>query len=62
MAKIPSYLNEYFQDHSYLIVYPMQLGLKDTFQNDLKNTSLIEPLEKLEEIRKNVFKLFSNKV
>jgi hypothetical protein len=40
----------------------MQLGLKDTFQNDLKNTSLMEPLEKLEEIRKNVFKLFSNKV
>ncbi|MBU6204168.1 MAG: cation:proton antiporter [Bacteroidetes bacterium] len=62
MSKIPAFLNEHFVDHSYLVIYPLQLGLKDTFQNDLKNTSLVEPLEKLESIRKSIFKFFGDKV
>jgi len=61
MSKIPSYLNKYFKDTSYILIFPMQAGVMDTSQIDLKNPTLIEPLEKLDEIGKTIAKIFRRK-
>lgn len=58
MTKIPSYLNKYFKETSYILIYPMQAGVMDTSQIDLKNPTFIEPLEKLDEIGKTIAKIF----
>ena len=55
MAKIPSYLNKYFRNSSFILVYPVQEGVRDTQQMDLKNPALMEPVE---EIRKTVTRIF----
>jgi len=61
MTRIPSYLNKYFKDTSYILIYPMQAGVTDTSQIDLKNPTFIEPLEKLDEIGKTIAKIFRRK-
>jgi Kef-type K+ transport system membrane component KefB len=61
MTKIPSYLNKYFKETSYILIYPMQAGVTDTSQIDLKNPTFIEPLEKLDEIGKTISKIFRRK-
>lgn len=61
MAKIPGYLNKYFLLNSFILIYPMQIGVKDNEAIDLINPSLVEPIEKLDEIGKNIAKLFRRK-
>lgn len=61
MSKLPSYLNNYFKDTSYILIYPVQAGATDSSQIDLTNPTFIEPLEKLDEIGKNIAKLFRRK-
>lgn len=61
MAKIPSYLNKYFQDNSFILIYPMQIGVTDTSEIDLKNPTILEPIEKLDEIGKTIVRLFRRK-
>lgn len=61
MSNIPTYLNKYFQSNSFILVYPMQLGVVDNEEIDLNNPSMIEPIEKLDEIGKNILKLFRRK-
>ncbi|MGM0580926.1 MAG: cation:proton antiporter [Bacteroidota bacterium] len=61
MTKIPSYLNKYFQDNSFILIYPMQAGVADTSKIDFKNPTFIEPLEKLDEIGKTIGKIFKRK-
>jgi len=61
MTKIPSYLNKYFKETSYILIYPMQAGVVDSSKIDLKNPTFIEPLEKLDEIGKTIAKIFRRK-
>jgi len=61
MNKIPSYLNKYFKDTSYILIYPIQAGVTDTSRIDLKNPTFLEPLEKLDEIGKTIAKIFRRK-
>jgi len=61
MNKIPSYLNKYFKDTSYILIYPIQAGVTDTSRIDLKNPTFMEPLEKLDEIGKTIAKIFRRK-
>lgn len=61
MTKIPTYLNKYFKSTSYILIYPKQSGVADVSQIDLKSATFIEPLEKLDEIGKNIAKLFKKK-
>jgi len=61
MAKVPSYLNKYFQAVNYILIYPIQTDVMDLPGVDLKNPSLMEPMEKLDEIGKNIAKLFKRK-
>ena len=61
MANIPDYLNNHFMENSFILVYPIQLGVKDSSSIDLKNPTIIEPLQKLDEIGKNIAKIFRQK-
>jgi len=65
MTKIPSYLNKYFEANSYILTYPVQSGDIGESNIDLKNPSLIEPLrenlERIDDIGKNIAKLFKKK-
>lgn len=57
MPKIPGYLDRYFQYNSYMLIYPMQTGV-DAYSSDILNTSVLDPLEKLDDIGKTIARLF----
>jgi Kef-type K+ transport system membrane component KefB len=61
MNRLNKLLNDQFLHKSFMLLYPMQLGVLDDSQTDYKNTSLNNSIEKLDEIRKSVFKLFRKK-
>ena len=61
MALIPGYLNKYFQQNSFILVYPNQYGETTDATFDLHNPSLLEPIEKLDEIGKVIASLFKRK-
>jgi Kef-type K+ transport system membrane component KefB len=61
MTKIPGYLDKYFKSNSFILLYPIQIGIKDNEAIDLNNPSLIEPIENLEVIGKKIAKLFKHK-
>ncbi|HPF52257.1 MAG TPA: cation:proton antiporter [Draconibacterium sp.] len=61
MLKIPEYLDKYFQLNSFILLYPMQIGVKDNQTINLSNPSLTEPIEKLDAIGKNIARIFKRK-
>ncbi|MBK8503405.1 MAG: cation:proton antiporter [Saprospiraceae bacterium] len=61
MTKIPSYLNSHFTDQSFILIYPIQTGVTNTSKVDLMNATIMEPMEKLDEMLKTIGKVFSRK-
>ena len=61
MQNIPFYLNKYFQSNNFILVFPMQIGVSDQNMADFINPSLIEPVEKLDELGKIIARLFRKK-
>ena len=61
MNKIPHYLNNYFGDISYILIYPVQVGVAATTHIDLTNPTFMEPLETLDEIGKTISRIFKRK-
>jgi hypothetical protein len=61
MPRIPAHLNKYFEDYSYILIYPMQVGVAETSMMDISNPTILEPLEKLDEIGKTIAKIFRKK-
>lgn len=61
MDKIPTYLNKYFRENSFILIYPQQIGVSDRSQIDLTNPAFVEPIGKLDEIGKTIAKLFKKK-
>jgi Kef-type K+ transport system membrane component KefB/nucleotide-binding universal stress UspA family protein len=63
MNKIPNYLNKYFKETNYILIYPMQAGVTEDPHAALKNPSvLVDPLEKLDDLGKIVSNLFKRKL
>ena len=60
MTKIPAYLNKYFQQNSFILIYPMQEGILDTSITDLRNPT-IKPIERLDALGRSVAKIFQRK-
>lgn len=54
MNRIPTFLNKYFQASSFILIYPKQTGVDETSTIDLKNPSILEPIERLDEIGKTI--------
>ncbi|SHF05577.1 transporter, CPA2 family [Mariniphaga anaerophila] len=61
MSNVPKYLNKYFQGNSFILVYPMQVNEEQIKKMDLNYPSLLEPIEKLDEIGKTIAGLFKRK-
>lgn len=61
MLKIPDYLSKYFRPNNFILIYPMQTGVTENSNADLKNPSILEPLEKLDDIGKTIANLFRRK-
>lgn len=54
MQKIPYMLATSLPENGFMLLYPMQAGIEDATQIDLKDPTFMEPIEKLEAIRKNI--------
>ena len=65
MERIPSYINNYFIDTNYLLIYPVQNGIAETTGIDYRNPSLFEPMKDnfgmLDKIGEKVIRLFVKK-
>lgn len=61
MKNIPNWLNKYFQSNSFILVYPMQIGVAENRSIDLNYPSFLEPIEKLDEVRKTIVSIFRRK-
>lgn len=61
MSKLPGYLNKYFQNISYIMVYPAQIGVNMYGAGNLKNPSLVDSIEKIDEFGKTIANLFKRK-
>jgi hypothetical protein len=61
MTKIPHYLNKYFKETNFILVYPIQTGVLDESHAALKNPSILDPLEKLDDFGKIIASLFKRK-
>jgi Kef-type K+ transport system membrane component KefB/nucleotide-binding universal stress UspA family protein len=58
MYRIPGFLNKYFNNNNYMLIYPIQSGVGDDNMMDLKNPAVLEPLEKLGDIGKTIASIF----
>lgn len=61
MDKIPSYLNKYFQNHNFILIYPVQSISMKNEKIDLTNPSLLETIEKIDTIGKTIAGIFRKK-
>ncbi|WP_372950674.1 cation:proton antiporter [Mariniphaga sp.] len=61
MSNVPKYLNKYFQKNSFILVFPMQVNEGQIKRTGLNYPSLLEPIEKLDEIGKTIASLFKRK-
>jgi len=61
MHMIPVYLSRYFQESSFMLVYPVQDREEDRSGMDLQNPSMTEPIERLDEIGKSINRMFKKK-
>ncbi len=61
MKRIPYYLNKYFSDFNFLLIYPKQLIADEGDNSDLINASLITNLNKLDAFGKGFAKIPNKK-
>ena len=65
MAKIPVYLNKYFQDSNFTLIYPMQQGISGENNRPFRDPSVLEPLQenldRLDEAGRTISRLFRRK-
>ena len=61
MARIPFYLNKYFQGDNFILIYPMQLGVSE--ESDLLRNNFIPEMlqEQTNDIGKTISRLFNRK-
>ncbi len=58
MSNIPTYLNKHFKASSFILIYPIQVGISGSSSIDFKNPSILEPID---EIAKTIGKLFKRR-
>jgi Kef-type K+ transport system membrane component KefB len=62
MKKLPGYIQKYFRQNSIILVYPLQKGLGGAFMADYQDSSLVESIDKLDEIGVTILGLFRKKI
>jgi len=64
MDKIPGYLDKYVKKNSFILIFPMQIGVTDMEAGDsvdLSNPSILDAVLKIDEIGKTLTNLFQKK-
>jgi hypothetical protein len=65
MSSIPAYMTKYFSLNNVLLIFPLQSGIEQSTKVDLMNPAALETftenLERLDEVRKLITKLFRKK-
>ncbi len=61
MAKMPLYLNRYFQKNSYILVYPVQIGTDDDSIESLPVSTVKKTLLRFEGVGKLLEKMYKKK-
>jgi len=61
MAKIPTYLNRYFQKNSYILIYPVQSGIPEDTFDDTPAQSVRKNIVSVENVRKMLEKVYKKK-
>ena len=63
MDIIPTYLNKHLRHNSFILIYPMQIGVSDMEAGsvDLTDPSIMDPVLKINEIGKTISNLFQKK-
>jgi Kef-type K+ transport system membrane component KefB len=61
MEKIPNYLDKYFVRNNFMLVFPIQAGVDEILNFELRNASVLEPLEKLDDLGKTIANIFKRK-
>jgi len=61
MQRIPVYLRKYFENQSYILIFPIQTGILSDDHDNFNNPSMLEPIEKLDEMGKTLARLFKRK-
>ena len=59
MDKIPNFLNKYFQNNSFMLIYPVQIGLEH--EKGFKDVSMINTYQDLENLTTTIAKVFKRK-
>ena len=57
MARIPAYLNRYFQKNSYILIYPVQTGITEDIGEDTHIQPLKTSILSIENLRKMLDKV-----
>lgn len=60
MTQIPTYIDKYFRNNSFILLHPMQAGVLDA-RDDLLNPALLSSVEKLGDIGKTISNLIKEK-
>jgi nucleotide-binding universal stress UspA family protein len=61
MNRIPVYLNKYFQNTNFILIFPMQAGVSDNSGTNYQNPSMLDSIEKLDDFGKTIANLFRRK-
>jgi Kef-type K+ transport system membrane component KefB len=61
MQRVPSYLKKYFDELSFILIFPIQSGALSDDPTNFINPSMLEPIEKLDEMGKTIARLFKRK-
>jgi len=61
MQNVSVYINTYFPNNSFILIYPKQLDVSEEILMGLNNPSLLPPIEKLDKVATNIFKYFKKR-
>jgi Kef-type K+ transport system membrane component KefB len=61
MERIPSFLCSNYKDMGFILIYPIQEGPCNSSKIDFRNASLLDPVNKFDEITKSVIKTLKHK-
>ncbi len=61
MERIPHYLRKYFENQSFILIFPMQTGVISDMNDTFTNPSMLEPIGKFDEMGKTISRIFKRK-
>jgi len=61
MQRIPHYLRKFFENQSFILIFPVQTGVLSDENDNFTNPSMLEPIGKFDEMGKTIARIFKRK-